>query len=236
MSLLYRAIQSHIKDFESSLYTTMPAKVLEFDPVECTVKVQPSIDEIDLDGLVRRIPEIERVPLVLPSALNSAITFPVKPEDKVLLHFAHSNIENFLLQRTETPPISVTPSTRRKHDLDDCFATLGVRFYDDSPVRRNDTLDMYFNDTRLTFSEDGKLEITNETEGSKIELKADGNIEVITKEKIAVRNGSVELIALLSDLINTLVGTTVNTTYGLSPLNSRPALQALKDQLDTMKE
>lgn len=257
MTLLYRTIQSHIKDFENSLYTTVPAKVLEFDPEECTVKVQPSIDEVDFDGIVRVLPIQERVPLLFPNALDSALTFPVKVGDKVLLHFSQSNIEDFLLQSTQTEANSVTPRTKRKHDLDDAFATLGVRLYDDSPVKREDTLDLYYKQSRLTIEEDGTIELRhtlnnidsyvvinpdgslslkNDKEGSKVELKADGNVNVTTKNTLSVNNSSIELISLLSDLINTLANTTVNTTYGLSPLNSKPQLQTLKTQLDTMKE
>lgn len=256
MSLLYRTIQSHIKEFESVLYTTVPAVIEKYDPTECTVDVQPSIDEVDFDGVIRVLPVQYRVPLKLPSSFNSALTFPVKVGDKVLLHICQSNIEDYLEQPTEGAPKSITPTTKRKHDIDDCFATLGVRFYDDSPVKRPDTLDLYFGESRLTMQEDGSIDIrhtkedvdsyvqvlpngevnvNNTKEGSSITLDAQGDISVVTKSKYSVENSSVELVALLSDLINTLANTTVNTAYGLSPLNSKPQLQNLKSQLDTLK-
>lgn len=235
MSLLYRTIQSHIKDFESNLYTSIPAKVVSFDPTECTVEVQPSINEIDADGIVRVLPELGRVPILMPSSFNSALTFPVKEGDKVLLHFSHSNIEDYLLQSTESDSSDITPKTKRKHDLDDCFATLGVRFYDDTPVKREDTLDMYFNESRITIKDDGDITITNEKEGSSVVLSSDGNIDITTKSKLTINNDSIELISLLSELVNTLANTTVNTYYGPTPLNSKSQLQNLKSQLDTMK-
>lgn len=257
MSLLYRTIQSHIKDFENNLYTTIPSKVIAFDQEECTVDVSPSVNNIDRDGVVIINPVLYRVPLLMPNAFNSALTFPLKEGDKVLLHFCHSNIEDYLLQSTQSNPDNITPSRLKKHDSDDCFATLGVRFYDDSPIKRSNTLDLYYGDSRLTIEEDGSINlrhtkdqvdsylsvlpngeatITNDEHGSKITLKNDGNINVTTKRTISVNNDSVELISLLSDLIGTLANTTVNTVYGQSILNSKPQLQNLKSQLDTLKE
>lgn len=233
---LYRTIQSHIRDFENNLYTTIPASVLSYDEEECTVEVQPSVDEIDFDGIVRVLPVLGRVPLVFPSAFDSALTLPVKKGDKVLLHFCQSNIEDFIIQKKDSTKTSVTPKTKRKHDLDDCFATLGVRFYTDSPVKRKDTVDLYHKESRLTIKEDGEVEIANDKQGSIITLKEDGNINITTKSKFSVNNGSIELISLLSDLIDTLADTTVNTVYGTSPLNSKPQLESLKNDLDTMKE
>lgn len=256
---LYRVIQSHIKDFENKFYTSIPAVVDSYDPLECTINAQISISDIDTDGVIRIPPILDRVPLLLPSTGSSAITFPVKKGDKIILHFCHSNIETFFTQNKENFENVTDPRTLRKHDINDCFATLGLRTYDDTVIKRDGTLDIYHNNSRITISEDGKLEIeiknpdtgvdsnidietsgeiivSNDKEGSNITLKANGDISVDTKAKFSVDNGTVELVELLSDLINTLANTTVNTTYGLSILNSKSQLQALKTKIDTMKK
>ena len=159
MSLFYKVIQSHIKDFESNLYTSMPAVVEEYQPQEQTVTVQPSINVVDVDGVVRQFPIMKRVPLLLPSVSDMAITFPIKKGDKVVLHFCQSNMDNFFTQAKGEFQSTTTPNTRRNHSVNDCFVSLGFRTYDDTCVKREGTFDLYYKDTRITMSEDGKLEL-----------------------------------------------------------------------------
>jgi hypothetical protein len=71
---------------------------------------------------------------------------------------------------------------------------------------------------------------------NKLILKEDGNVEIHTKSKYSVYNDQEELIALLSDIVNTIANTTVNTYYGLSPLNAKPDILALKAKLDSFKK
>ena len=80
------------------------------------------------------------------------------------------------------------------------------------------------------------MSLLNNKESSSVVLKANGDISGVTKSKFSMANDTVELVALLSDLIDTLANTTVNTIYGVSILNSKPQLQILKSQLDSMKE
>ena len=155
----YRVIQSHIKDFENNLYTSMPAVVEEYQQEEQTVTVQPSINAVDVDGVTRQFPLIERVPVLFPSVSDAAITFPIKKGDKVILHFCQSNIEDFFIQNKEEFSSTVTPRTKRSHNLNDCFVSLGFRTYDDTSVKREGAFDLYYKDTRITISEDGKLEL-----------------------------------------------------------------------------
>lgn len=264
---LYRTIQSHIKDFQYKLYTTLPATVTKYDPVECTVDVQPAITEIDIDGLIRVLPFLERVPLMFSTSKDSSITFPVKVGDYVLLHFCQSEIDNLLVQTKTDQKEFVDPRSPRKHTINDCFATIGIRVYEDSPVKRPDTLDMYFKDSRLTIEDNGnitlqltktdgnqdnpqvvhtqtlemlndgttKIEFVKDNIISNVILESNGNVSVKTNSKFSVTNDNIELITLLSDLIDTLANTTVNTIYGPTILNSKPQLQNLKSQIDTMK-
>lgn len=232
---LYRTIQSHVKDLQNKLYTTLPATVLSFDSEECTVKVQPAINEIDVDGAIRVLGELDRVPLIFPNVTDTAITFPIKEGDIVLLHFCQSDVDNFITQSKENAQPNVNPRTQRKHTSNDAFATIGGRFYSDSPIKRPDVFDIYFKDTRITINEEGEIVISNDTAASSITMDSNGDIAAVTASKFSVSNDSIELISLLSDLINTLATTTVNTYYGPSPLNSKAQLQNLKSQLDSMK-
>lgn len=256
---LFKTIQSHIHDFRGQLYTSIPAVVKAFDPEDGTVDVQLSINKRDDEGVEYEYPLLERIPVQFPMVKDCAITFPITEGDKVIVHFCQTNIENFFTQNKDDFKDKVSPRTDRYHNINDAFVTLGVRGYDDTPVKRQDKFDIYYKDTRITISDDGLLEIevlndesgvdsnidikpdgeisiTNNKESSSITMKADGNIAGVTKDTFSMRNSNIELITLLSDLIDTLANNTVNSIYGTSPMNSKPELLSLKNQLDTMKE
>lgn len=303
---MYQTIDSHIRSFEKDLYVSIPCKVLAYDPNECVVNVQIMVLKQEKDGTFIKEPVLERVPVQFPTVNDCSITFPIKVGDKGVLHFCHDNIDNVFINTDEEEKDSYPPYVNSKHDVTNCFFTVGLRSFDETPVKRTDTFDLYFGDSRLTFSEDGKIELQltktdgdeenpqvlhtqtltlnpsgdtsfiyskddidsqinvlqdgeinlkNNQQTSDVTMKADGAIEIknnsgdnnlkinadgtisgVTSSTFSMSNDSVELIALLSDLINTLANTTVNTVYGVSILNSKPALQSLKTQLDTLKE
>lgn len=282
---LFQTIQSHIKSFEKDLYVTIPCKVLAYDPLESTVNVQILVLKQQRDGTYLKEPILERVPIQFPCVNDCAITFPIKVGDKGILHFCHDNIENIFIQPEEDKEF-YSPRTNSKHDVNDCFFTVGLRRYDETPVKRDATFDLYFGDSRLTMSEDGKVELQlvktdgdeenpqvlhtqtltmlptgdtslvynkddidsqvnilatgeinllNNKESSSVKIEADGNISGVTKSKFSMQNPTGELVDWLSQLADLVSQITTNTVYGISPINNKAAVQALKSQIDSMK-
>lgn len=155
MSTLQRVINDHIRDFEEQLYTSAPAIVQAYDPEECTVDVLLCVRKVQEDNVLIADGLLERVPLAFPSVSDSAITFPVQEGDKVTVFFSQDNTENFFLTEEDF----VRPRTKRKHDVNDAFAVVGLRKYADTPVNNPDTLDFYFKNSRLTFQRDGTIDL-----------------------------------------------------------------------------
>ena len=94
------------------------------------------------------------------------------------------------------------------------------------------------NNQNLFLNQDGSIVIENTSAGNKIDLKADGTIEITTASTIKLQNGTEELVNLLSEVVGLLADTTqttTNTMIGPMPLNSAAALAALRTRIDTLK-
>lgn len=210
-----RLIKSHIENLQTQIYTQLPAIITDVSQYESSniISVTPTINILHSDGQVNECPEIFNVPVVQPSGGGGLLSFPLAVGDNVLLEFSMRNIEEWLEGSGE----AVTEPTRRLHDISDAVAIVGMH-------TKNNHLSPDPNDVVLKFKD------------NKITLKNDGNVEVITKAKFSVNNDAEELINVLSEAIEAIANTTVNTTYGLSPLNAKPQILAIKDRLDSFKK
>lgn len=210
---LFDTIQSHVEDFESQLYTGMPAIVESYNPEDCTVDCYPAIYAIEKDGVVQKEQILEAVPVIFPSASDVAITFPIKKGDSVWLQFSMRDMTRWLEGDEEYS----VPPTMRKHNMNDAVAFAGIHKYSKSPVKDSESVNIYYKD-------------------SFISIKPDGHIDINVNDTFSVTNSSGELIDWLSQLLGILESTTVNTVYGVSPLNTKAQITSLKSLLDTMKK
>jgi hypothetical protein len=208
-------IKSHLDGLQSQIFTTLPAAVIDNSEYEskCIVTVRPLIDMLHSDGQVSECPIIYNVPVVNPSAGGGMLSFPIQNGDTVLLQFSMRNIEEWL----EGSGDAVIEPTMRYHDISDGMAIIGL-------YTKNNHLQPSPDDVVLKFK------------GNSITLKNDGNVEVITKAKLSISNDQEELVNLLSELIQEISISTCNTVYGISPLNNKPALQAIKSRIDSFKK
>lgn len=208
-------MQSHLENLQSQIFTGLPATVTDVSSYEDQniISVRPVIDMQHSDGQVSECPEIFNVPVINPSAGGGILSFPVVVGDTVWLEFSMRNIEKWLEGGGE----SVTEPTMRMHDMSDAVAVVGV-------YTKNNHLSPDPKDVLLKFKDNS------------IRLKDDGNIEIITKSKYSVNNDTEELIAVLSEAIDAIANTTVNTYYGPAPLNAKPQILAIKDRLDSFKK
>jgi hypothetical protein len=208
-------MKSHLESLQSQIFTGLPAIVTDNSEYESKniISVRPTIDMQHSDGQVSECPEIFNVPVINPSAGGGLLSFPIQIGDTVWLEFSMRNIEEWL----EGDGSSVTEPTQRMHDMSDAVAIVGLY-------------------TKNSHLQPDKKDVVLKFKDNKLVLKEDGNVEIYTKAKYSVYNEQEELIALLSDLIQEISLSNVNTVYGISPLNNKPALQAIKSRLDTFKK
>ena len=246
----YEVIQSHISKFKDTLYTSCPAIVTEVhlsgESIE-SVSVRPTIARVYTDGDIRTKPIINNVPVVFPSAGGGILSFPIEVGDTVLIIFCKEDIENFINGTSEIP------RTLRRFSYNDAIAIPSLYPTSKNLQPSKDDTVLKYNGNSITLKKDGGIEVTAD-KGAIDTLAKEGNISttanegvisiaalnnkitINTKDTISITNSSEELVSLLSELIGVLESTTVNTIYGTSILNSKPALAALKSRLDTFKE
>ena len=165
------------------------------------------------DGQINECATIFNVPVINPSAGGGLLSFPIQIGDTVLLEFSMRNIEEWL----EGDGDPVTESTMRCHDMSDAIAIVGL-------YTKNSHLSPDPKDVVLKFKDNS------------IRLKDDGNIEIITKSKYSVTNDAEELINVLSEALAEIAASTVNTTYGVTPLNNKSKILNIKNRLDTFRK
>lgn len=111
------SIDSIAKQRINEIHTAMPAVIVSFNPQTCTASVKPSLNYHVVDGRTLEYPIIVNVPVFMPKAGNSQITYPVKSGDNCLLVFC---------ERCTNEWIGKGVYDERKFDLTDAFAFVGM--------------------------------------------------------------------------------------------------------------
>lgn len=167
---LRQVIRKNIEDMLQSVYTSLPAVVIDYDADIQTATVQPLINWTDDDGVVNKDAPIATVPVIMPSAGGGIISFPVKKGDTVLLHFSMRSIDSWM----EGDGSQSTPPEDRLHDVNDAFAIPGLYPKQNSLQTNADDVEIKFKGNRVTLKANGDIEI----EGGRIDL-GEGATEAI---------------------------------------------------------
>lgn len=219
-SLIDEAIDERLK----SLHTALPAEVLSFDASKLMVKVRPFLMRKYKSGETEQMPEVYNVPVVYPRSGQHCFYFPLKKGDKVMLLFSERSLDKWLELGSYT-----TPDDQRKFDLTDAICVPGL--YDfKNPIEfkgANTSLLIQAPGGYIEITEGGDVSIINE--GSEFTQSSSGTFKIT--------NGSVELIDILSTLLQSMIEGKNLTAIG--PLNKDPdyilALTELKTKLDQLK-
>jgi len=208
----YTVINSHITNLESQLFTSLPATVISYDAVTQTITALPVMLEAYKDGDVSEFPEIDNVPVIFPSAGGGSLTFPIQVGDEVMLMFSARNFDTWWT----TSATQELSSTQRFHDISDAVAIVGLTSSAKSVNGSTEDVVLKFKDNSII-------------------LKKDGTLEGKTTSTIKISNTTEELISLLSETLQAISDITVNTAYGMSPIDNKINILSLKQRLDTFK-
>lgn len=109
----------------ANIRVAIPGIIQAFDPVEQTVRVQPTIREVitgkDYTPTPIPLPELLDVPIVLPRAGDYVVTMPIQAGDECLVIFADMCIDAWWQNGGVQNQME-----QRRHDLSDGFAILGT--------------------------------------------------------------------------------------------------------------
>lgn len=176
----------------SHTHTVLPARVIDYDPEQQKVTVEPTIVTKLRDGREFQIPAITKVPVVFPSTNNSLISFPLAKGDEVLVVFCERSLDEFLASDTNTP---LAPADRRMFELTDAIAIPGLYGFKRNPnsvtkhslphdqadtVIKHNLGTSKENEVRLKAT--GNIEVTAGT--TKITVNLDGDIAITTTGQV----------------------------------------------------
>lgn len=120
---LQETLQSAVEHHLENMNTAIPGFVIRTinDLQTQQVDVQIAINFKGYDGTSQERPPILNVPVVFPASSTSAITFPLRPGDPVLLIFSQRGLSAW----KGSNGYASTPTDYRMHDVRDCFAIPG---------------------------------------------------------------------------------------------------------------
>lgn len=225
---LSKVIRDRIFISKERDFQALPCIITDYDNEKQLVRVKPVMYHQYPDGTNKAMAEIGNVPLMFPSSGGGSLTFPVKKGDECLVVFSDRMFDTWWV----SGKVPSAPTVNRVKDYNDAIAIVGLKSKKNSLKAHTENVELRFDDDsgdmlcKLSMTPDGDVVLEN-THSAKITLKGD---------KIRVENSEEELMDILSTLIDTLANNTVNTVYGTSPMNSKPALEALKSRLDKLKD
>jgi hypothetical protein len=189
MTSFSEGVESYIEADRALINTSIPAKIISYNPSSQKCTVIPLIDILLKDGRQKPNPILEDVPVMFPSSGLSAISFPLKPNDTVLLVFSQRSLDSWLNSPNTD---QVNPEDFRKHDYTDAIAIPGLfsfpRAINDprkhTLVHETDDLVVAHNintanESEVRIKDDGTIRISS-GESNTITMSLNGDIAIST--------------------------------------------------------
>lgn len=212
-------IKQCIEDELLEVYTSIPGKIVSYDPDKQSAQVKPlqrinydnyAIDYSESDETEAEFKEIDAIFNVPVKHLSAAkgkafIHMPIEKGDLGMLCFTSRSIDEYLSGVGEAYDIVDT----RHHDLSDAYFLPGILPFG----------------AGLSIPDDKQIIINNG-------LAA---IEIGPSGKFAIKGPSGEFLDFVSQLMQLLSTTTVATMMGPQPLSTAANITALKILLDQIK-
>lgn len=219
---LEAVIETAIDTAVKELHTCLPGIVQNFDPVEQTADIQPTIKR-KLNGEFVNLPLLTDVPVRFPKVCDFSITMPVKNGDDIEIRVIERSIDRWLLDGDIQEP-----DDTRKHSLSDAYAT---------PL-------LYSQQSKITSFDNTNLQIRTTDGGSFINLTPSGVIELNGNADFGVRYNELEtklkeLETNLNDFITVFNSHTQVVTGSTAAAPTTPAVASNVDftpaKIDTVK-
>lgn len=135
MPSLTETVNAHIRAAQADIHTSIPARVLSYDPTRQTVDVQVDVNHLLPSNEVLERGAIRGVPVQFGGTTRTLMSFPIKKGDTGTLHFQERSTDEWTQQQpTQGEQKGVFAKDRRMHDYSDCIFVPGVHPYAKSPV------------------------------------------------------------------------------------------------------
>lgn len=123
---LAEVVNVGLERLRKSIRVSMPGRIVDFDAAEQTATVKPLLYDVTesedgTEGSVS-VDVIHRVPIHVAGGGGYASTFPIAKDDECLIVFGDRSLDNWFAKGGDQDPVD-----RRRHDLSDAIAIVGIR-------------------------------------------------------------------------------------------------------------
>lgn len=206
MPSLSETVNAHIRSAAADQHTSIPARVLSYDPARQTVDVKVAINHLLPNNEVLERGAIRGVPVQFGGTTRTLISFPIKSGDSGVLIFQERSMDEWTHQAaTNTASQSVFARDRRMHDYNDCVFVPGVHPYAQSPVggrghtyKHDPNQDVVIKHNIGTQAEcymfmkpDGSIQFQNKN--VQMQLLVDGTLKIDCKDVIVNAETSIDM-------------------------------------------
>lgn len=157
-----------------SIFTGLPAVVVEYNAAQSIATVLPLVDAVYSDGVVKKSQLIYNIPVQWPSGGGGIISFPIKQGDTGWVAFACRSIDEWVYGDGG----SVVPASSRTLDYNDAIFIPGITTVNTSLNPDPDNVQIKFAGSSITIKPSGQVVIS----ASSITLNGDttinGNLNV----------------------------------------------------------
>ena len=192
-----------IENKTDNLRVSMPGKIIDFDEEKQTATVQPLIKEY-VKGEWLSLPKLLDVPCFFPRAGGYCLTFPVKPDDEVLIIFGDMCLDAWWQSGGEQTQLEI-----RRHDLSDAMCLFGItsvpkavtEYSTKSMMLRNEDKDVFFEITdEKTMNIYGIDDINIETKANlnivvqgNATIKTEGQTDIVSTGDVNITGATINL-------------------------------------------
>ena len=220
---LEQVIRGAIESRLTEIHTALPGEILTYDPSKQMASIQLTLQRKYVTGELVKVPVLNDVPVVHPRSGASIVHMPLKPGDHVLVIFSERSIDIWKTQGGHPDP-----KDARKHHYSDAVAIPGLYpFNAPITIENPDALTIKNGQSRIEVKTDS---INLSHPNGEIDFNSGGTIKIQNKA------GGVELMDLLTRLVQAIIDARTETLLGPMPLlnlgaDPFPALLALFSKL-----
>lgn len=199
--------RSHVAAMLTEVYTALPAIVDKYYPdtqqIDCTVAIKKPVNSTE----VVEPAVIKDVQVVFPAGSDWVVSGKLKKGDAVLLVMSMVSIDEYM---GLTKDQIATPTNFRYHDINDCFAIVGVTT-PKSPAVKRSLIDADFSIAQGENAENN-LQMST-TEGLTVSSDTTVNLKVGTTTSAVITEGNVNITVGGTNF--TVTDGTVNTNANI---------------------
>lgn len=218
-------IEQYLDNFQDTLYTSLVAKVLNYDKNLQVAQVQPLVKQLDEEGNLDTFPIISKVPVIFPSGNGGILSFPLVEGDNVLLIMTKLDIDNWKISDGQE---LVTPTSQRQHQLNDCVAIAGLTPTSRSLEKPERDVQLSYKGSKVTLLENGEM-LLQDNSGGSVRLTQNGiSVEKgsssisLTEDSVSITATSISLNGKDWDTHTHLAGTYTNAGGNVSGVSGNP--------------